>query len=75
VKLAVWTARPKKGGVIMLRGQVVGEEARAWTAGLLLATDYFALARRQAVAKANAAIRGRLHRSRQAMSEDRGTSR
>jgi hypothetical protein len=59
----------------MMRGQVVAEEARAWTAGLLLATDYFALARREAVAKANAAIRGRLHRHRQAMSEGRETSR
>ncbi len=35
----------------MMRGQVVPEEARAWTAGLLLATDYFAHARREAVAK------------------------
>jgi hypothetical protein len=59
----------------MMRGQVVGEEARAWTAGLLLASDYFAQARHRAVAKANAAIRGRLHRVRQARSEDRGTSR
>ena len=56
----------------MMRGQVVPEEARAWTAGLLLATDYFAHARREAVAKASAAIRGRLRRAR---SEDRGTSR
>jgi hypothetical protein len=59
----------------MMRGQVVPEEARAWTAGLLLATDYFAQARRVAVAKANAAIRGRLHRARQARSGSRGTSR
>jgi hypothetical protein len=59
----------------MLRGQVVPEEARAWTAGLLLATDYFARARREAVAKANAAIRSRLRRHQQAMSEGRGTSR
>jgi hypothetical protein len=59
----------------MMRGQVLSEDARAWTAGLLLATDYFAHARRRAVAKANAAIRSRLHRSRQAMSEDRETSR
>jgi hypothetical protein len=35
----------------MMRGQVVPEEARAWTAGLLLATDYFANARRDAVAR------------------------
>jgi hypothetical protein len=59
----------------MLRGQVVPDEARAWTAGLVLATDYFAWARRRAVVKASAAIRGRLHRHRQAMSEDRETSR
>ena len=58
----------------MMRGQVVPEEARAWTAGLVLATDYFANARRDAVAKASAAIRGRLHRDRQATSQDRGTS-
>jgi len=55
----------------MMRGQVVHEEARAWTAGLLLATDYFAQARREAVAKASAAIRGRLHRTRRATSADR----
>jgi hypothetical protein len=60
---------------VILRGQVVPDEARAWTAGLLLATDYFAWARRQAVAKANAAIRGRLHRRRQARSAGRETSR
>jgi hypothetical protein len=59
----------------MMRGQVVAEEAQAWTAGLLLATDYFAHARRVAMAKASAAILGRLHRSRQATTEDRGTSR
>ncbi|HEX7146070.1 MAG TPA: hypothetical protein VF512_01075 [Actinomycetota bacterium] len=59
----------------MMRGQVVPEEARAWTAGLLLASDYFAHARREAVAKASTAIRGRLHRTRQATSGDRGTSR
>ena len=58
----------------MMRGRVVPEEARAWTAGLLLATDYFAHARREAVAKASAAILGRLHRSRQATTEGRGTS-
>ncbi|HEV3012026.1 MAG TPA: hypothetical protein VG499_02030 [Actinomycetota bacterium] len=59
----------------MMRGQVVPEEARAWAAGLLLTGDYFAHARREAVAKASAAIRGRLHRTRQATSGDRGTSR
>jgi hypothetical protein len=59
----------------MMRGQVVAEDARAWTAGLLLATDYFARARRDAVAKADAAIRGRLRRTKGASSADRGTSR
>ena len=59
----------------MMRGQVVPEEAQAWTAGLVLATDYFARARREALAKANTAIRGRLHRHRQATSQGRGTSR
>jgi hypothetical protein len=59
----------------MMRGRVVPEEARAWTAGLLLASDYFAHARREAVAKASAAIRGRLRRPGRASSEDRETSR
>ena len=58
----------------MQRGQVVPDEARAWTAGLVLASDYFAWARRQAVSKASAAIRGRLDR-RRVRSEDPGTSR
>jgi hypothetical protein len=58
----------------MQRGQVLPDEARAWTAGLVMATDYFAWARRQAVSKASAAIRGRLHR-RRVRSEDPGTSR
>jgi hypothetical protein len=58
----------------MMRGQVVPDEAYAWTAGLLLARDYFAHARREAVAKASATIRGRL-RARRASSEDPGTSR
>ena len=58
----------------MMRGQVVPEEARAWTAGLLLATDYFAWARRRAMSKASTAIRRRIDR-RVARSEDPGTSR
>jgi hypothetical protein len=58
----------------MMRGQVLSEDARAWTAGLLLASDYFAEARRRAVARANATIRSRLRGTRDAMSEDRGTS-
>jgi hypothetical protein len=57
----------------MMRGQVVPEEARAWTAGLLLATDYFAPARRQALARASATIRSRLRRAR-ATTQDRGRS-
>jgi hypothetical protein len=59
----------------MMRGQVLSEDARAWTAGLLLASDYFAQARRRAVARADATIRSRLRGTRGAMSEDRGTSR
>ncbi len=58
----------------MMRGQVVPEEARAWTAGLLLATDYFAQARREALSRASATIRSRLRRSRRAMTQDPGTS-
>ena len=57
----------------MMRGRVVPEEAQAWTAGLLLATDYFAQARREALARASATIRGRLRRAR-ATTRDRGTS-
>jgi hypothetical protein len=58
----------------MQRGQVVPDEARAWTAGLVLASDYFAWARRQAFSKASAAIRSRLD-GRRVRSEDPGTSR
>jgi hypothetical protein len=58
----------------MQRGQVVPDEARAWTAGLVLASDYFAWARRQAFSKASAAIRSRLDR-RRLRSGDPGTSR
>jgi hypothetical protein len=58
----------------MQRGQVVPDEARAWTAGLVLASDYFAWARRQAFSKASVAIRSRLDR-RRVRSEDPGTSR
>jgi hypothetical protein len=58
----------------MMRGRVVPDEAQAWTAGLVMATDYFAWARRQAVSKASAAIRSRLDR-RRVRSEDPGTSR
>jgi hypothetical protein len=58
----------------MQRGQVVPDEARAWTAGLVMASDYFAWARRQALVKASAAIRSRLDR-RRLRSQDPGTSR
>jgi hypothetical protein len=58
----------------MQRGQVMADEARAWTAGLVLASDYFAWARRQAFSKASTAIRSRLDR-RRVRSEDPGTSR
>ena len=58
----------------MMRGRVMPDEAQAWTAGLLLATDYFAWARRRAVSKASTAIRRRIDR-RAARSEDPGTSR
>jgi hypothetical protein len=58
----------------MLRGRVVPDEAQAWTAGLVLATDYFAWARRRAVSKASAAIRRRLD-GRGVRSEDPGTPR
>ena len=58
----------------MQRGQVLPDEAQAWTAGLMMASDYFAWARRRALSKASAAIRGRLDR-RRVRSEDPGTSR
>jgi hypothetical protein len=58
----------------MQRGQVVPDEARAWTAGLLMATEYFAWARRRAFSKASKAIRGRLD-GRRVSSEHPGTSR
>jgi hypothetical protein len=58
----------------MQRGQVLPDEARAWAAGLVMASDYFAWARRQALSKASAAVRSRLDR-RRVRSEDPGTSR
>ena len=51
LKLAAGPARPTRRRA-MMRGQVVPDEARAWTAGLPLATDYFAHARREACANA-----------------------
>jgi hypothetical protein len=59
----------------VLRGQVVPDDARAWTAGLLVAGDYFTRARRDALAAASAAIRRRLRqRARAATSAGSGTS-
>jgi hypothetical protein len=59
----------------VLRGQVVGDDARAWTAGLLVAGDYFARARRQALIAASAAVRRRLRQRQQAVTpEGSGTS-
>ena len=58
----------------MLRGQVVPDDARAWTAGLLVAGDYFSRARREAVAAASAAIRRRLRQRRQVTSAGSGRS-
>jgi hypothetical protein len=59
----------------MMRGRVVPDEAQAWTAGLVMATDYFAWARRRALSKASAAIRSRLDGRKRVTSEDPGTSR
>ena len=60
----------------MLRGQVVPDDARAWTGGLLVAGEYFSRARRQAVTAASAAVRRRLRQRRDddATSADPGTS-
>jgi hypothetical protein len=58
----------------VLRGQVVPDDARAWTAGLLVAGDYFSRARREAVAAASAAIRRRLRQRRQVTSAGSGRS-
>jgi hypothetical protein len=46
----------------MVRGPVVPQEARAWSAGRLASDDYFERARRRAFAKASDAVRDRLHR-------------
>ena len=46
----------------MLRGSVVGADGRAWSAGRLRSSDYFARARQRALAKASDAVRGRLRR-------------
>jgi hypothetical protein len=46
----------------MVRGPVVDADGRAWSAGRLRSSDYFARARRRALAKASDAVRGRLRR-------------
>ena len=46
----------------MVRGPVVGADGRAWSAGRLRSSDYFARARQRALAKASDAVRGRLRR-------------
>lgn len=46
----------------MVRGPVVEWDGRAWSAGRLRSSDYFASARRRALAKASDAVRGRLRR-------------
>jgi len=47
----------------MVRGPVVPQEARAWSAGRLASDDYFERARRRALAGASDAVRDRLHGS------------
>ncbi len=44
----------------MKRGRVVPDEARAWSAGRLPSSDYFAWARRRALTAAGDAVRERL---------------
>lgn len=46
----------------MVRGPVVAADARAWSAGRLRSSDYFARARQRALEKASNAVRGRLQR-------------
>jgi hypothetical protein len=46
----------------MVRGPVVAADARAWSAGRLRSSDYFARARQRAFEKASDAVRGRLRR-------------
>lgn len=46
----------------MVRGPVVAADARAWSAGLLRSSDYFARARQRALEKASSTVRWRLRR-------------
>jgi hypothetical protein len=46
----------------MVRGPVVGAEGYAWSMGRLPSSDYFATARRRALAKASDTVRERLRR-------------
>jgi hypothetical protein len=46
----------------MVRGPVVAADARAWSAGRLRSSDYFARARQRAFEKASTTVRGRLRR-------------
>jgi hypothetical protein len=46
----------------MVRGPVVAADARAWSAGRLRSSDYFARARQRAHEQASSTVRGRLRR-------------
>ena len=46
----------------MVRGPVVAADARAWSAGRLRSSDYFARARQRALEKASSTVRWRLRR-------------
>src|SRR6266540_2547792 len=46
----------------MVRGPVVAADARAWSTGHLRSSDYFAMARQRALAKASDTVRRRLRR-------------
>jgi hypothetical protein len=46
----------------MVRGPVVAADARAWSAGRLRSSDYFARARQRALERASSAVRERLQR-------------
>jgi len=46
----------------MVRGPVVAADARAWSTGRLRSSDYFAMARQRALAKASDTVRRRLRR-------------
>jgi hypothetical protein len=46
----------------MVRGPVVAVDARAWSAGRMRSSDYFARARQRALETAISTVRGRLRR-------------